>query len=473
MFDRPFISAYILPEVLFLVEVSSDKKRVLQLIRLDLPKGLIKNYVVTDSKVLSQSLKKIWSKYKLGKKNVALVLSEYAAFTKHISLPRVPTSEMQEAVLWSMQEYLPEDPENMIFDWKIVAQNETTTDLFVVAARREVVVSVTNAFKEAGIISFFVEIPSISLARMDEKKKGGTLIVYQDHLVSLVVSLKDGEVLGSAVIRGDDAQILLQTAKKMNNHYNTVPIQTLYFSGYSKELYDGLEKTFRLIPKQLLKDENKEQQEYIIPLSLSAAALSVPSDPFSINLLPEEYIKNYSSNAHKVQLWGLILTVTLFVWIALLSSLGTYLFLRQSATSLKNSNTSRSQEQKRTDTDNLVKKINATTDSILQIKTISIVPQEILNIINLSRPEGISISQYKFDFDLGDVKIDGVAKDRLALIEFKQNMQKNTNFNAVEVPISNFETETDLSFSLTAKYVPITKNLQSKPSVQSKKTVNP
>src|SRR5260221_6276182 len=111
MFDKPFISVYILPEVIFLVEVTFDKKRIVQSIRLDLPKGLIKNYVVVDTDVLAQSLQKIWMKYKLREKNVAIVLSEFAAFTKRLTLPKVSTSEMHEAVLWAMQEYFPEEAE--------------------------------------------------------------------------------------------------------------------------------------------------------------------------------------------------------------------------------------------------------------------------------------------------------------------------------------------------------------------------
>jgi hypothetical protein len=476
MFDKPFVSVYILPEVLFLVEVSSNKSKILQSIRLDLPKGLIKNYVVTDVEVLSQMLTKIWAKYKIKEKNVAIVLSEFAAFTKRLTLPKVPLSEMHEAVLWAMQEYLPEESENMLFDWKIISQGASTSEIFVVAIRKISVVSVTDSFRNAGILPFFVEIPSISLSRMDDKKKANTLIVYQDHLVSLIVSLKEGNVMGSSVVRGDDAGTLLATAKKMSMHYSDVPLSTLYFSGYSKELYDNLEKTFGLIPKPLLKDGRDDQQgthnEYIIPLSLATSKLSPPSDPTTINLLPDQYIENYSSSTQKVQFWGLILTVTLFVWIALFASLGTYLFISQSAASLKSSNASKSQEQKRTDTANLVKQINTTTDEILSIKAISIVPQDVLNIINMSRPEGISISQYRIDFDLGDIKIDGVAKDRLALIEFKQNIQKNEVFGSVDIPISNFETETDLSFTLSAKYIPISKNIVAKPA-QPKKTVNP
>ena len=476
MFDRPFISVYILPEAMFLVEVGSDRKRILQSIRVDLPKGLIKNYVVTDTDVFSQSLKKIWAKYKLREKHVAIVLSEFAAFTKLLTLPKVPVSEMHEAVLWAVQEYLPEDIENMLFDWKIIAQNLGTTDIFVVAAKKEAIISITDSFEKSGVLPFFVEIPSLSLARMDNKKTKGSLIVYDNPLVSLVIFSYEGNVLGSAVVRGNDPQTLLSTAKKMNTHYKDRSITTLYYSGLAKELYDELEKTFRLIPKPLVQTTPENQPdthtEYLIPYSLAMAQLSEPADPFSINLLPQAYVEKYRSSTKKVQFWGLILTVTLFVWVSLFACLATYLFITQSNTSLKKTADSQSLGQKRTETANMVKQMNTTADAVLQIKNISVLPQDALNIINLSRPEGISISQYKFDFDLGDIKIDGVAKDRLSLIEFKQNMQKSDQFGSVDIPISNFETETNLTFQLTAKYTPVSKKLTlpSKTPNQSKKS---
>lgn len=477
MFTRAFISLYILPEVLYVVALSSDKKRIVTSVKLDLPHGLIKNHVVTDTEVFAQVLTKIWKTYKLKEKSVALVIDEFAAFTKLITLPKVPVAEMHEAVLWAMQEYLPDEADTMLFDWKIVMQEESTTDIFVVAARKDTLESYTKSLEKAGLSPFLVEIPSLSLIRLDTKKKKEALIIYEHPHVSLVVFADLGNVLASSVVYGNDSAEIIKTAKKVSTHYGKTIVDRVYYLGESGATVKGLEKAFGVSPETLempIKvDPKAKPWEFLVPISLASGSLPEPSDPFSINLLPQWYVQVFHSSQKKVQYWGLILTVTLFVWISFFASLGTYLFLSQSIANLANNTDTTQTLQKREETSALIQKINTTSAALLQIKSLSVVPQEVINLISQLRPEGVSITEYKMDFDAGTIKVTGTAKDRLSLITFKQNVQKSELLSEVDIPISNFETESNLPFSLTANYVPIAKTIPSKGAVQQVQPIEP
>jgi len=112
------------------------------------------------------------------------------------------------------------------------------------------------------------------------------------------------------------------------------------------------------------------------------------------------------------------------------------------------------------DAQKMAKDINALSESILAIQKVSVVPQEVINVVGMSEPEGISMQGLTLDFDKGEIHVSGVANNRSTLVTFKQNLEKNDTIGSVIVPISNFEAETNLNFELSALYMPIAKTVQ-------------
>ena len=86
-----------------------------------------------------------------------------------------------------------------------------------------------------------------------------------------------------------------------------------------------------------------------------------------------------------------------------------------------------------------------------------------LNGIYTSKPPGVKIIKYALDLDKGLISLQGQATDRLTLINFKESLEKLDDFENVEIPISSFEAETNLEFSLTFSYLPIKSTVKDKP----------
>ncbi len=467
MFTKPFIALYILPDCLYLVHVSSDRKKLKVNVKLDLPKGLIPDYKVTDTKVFAEMLTSIWQKYKLHEKGVAFIVPEFAAFTKLITLPKVAVAELHEAVLWRAQEFLPVEPDGMLLDWKITKQNATSTEVFVVAILKPVLMSYVAALEAAHLYPLFVEIPSLSLIRTGGKNDDGALFVYADEHESIIGISQNGTIVASSVVRGNDKSNIIDTIKKITAHYKAITISKVFVGGNATPVIPDLTKLFNKEPQWLtLPIKNLAQetvQEFLLPISLATATLSLPQDPFSVNLLPHVLVEKYQSKKNKIQFWGIILTVTLFVWLCLFASLGAYLFLSQTTKTLKEKTSTGSDiSQTRAQAVSTTKEINTLSDKVLAIKKVVVVPQELLNLLEMSKPEGITITSYKLDFDTGEVRLTGISKNRLALIDFKQNLGKQDVLGSIDVPISNFETDTNLEFTLTAQYLPAIKTAPAK-----------
>ena len=85
-----------------------------------------------------------------------------------------------------------------------------------------------------------------------------------------------------------------------------------------------------------------------------------------------------------------------------------------------------------------------------------------MNYIYTSAPPGVVIDEYDLDLDKGEIRVLGTSVDRGTLIQFKENLESKEEIDSVEIPISSFESETNLDFSLSFLYLPISSTVKEK-----------
>jgi hypothetical protein len=64
------------------------------------------------------------------------------------------------------------------------------------------------------------------------------------------------------------------------------------------------------------------------------------------------------------------------------------------------------------------------------------------------------INKYDIDLDKGTGEIEGIAQNRQSLVTFRENLEKNTDIGNIEIPISNFESGSNLEFIMKFNYLP-------------------
>ena len=468
MFRKSFISIYFLPEKLLVFQLSSNKKKVIKFASVELPAGLIKEYKVADVKGLAKVIKNVWSKFHLKEKTVGIVLPEFSTFTKFIKLPNLNISELGEAVAWQAQEFLPSQATDMIMDWRVVEKTAQGFEVMIVAVNKEILANYVTAVESAELFPLVVETPSVCLTRITQKEDRGVLTLYKNFGETLLIVSQKLKVIGTSVIHTQSDDEIVKTASRMISHYSStsqkeISVEKVLVGGgeANEDLLQKLTPTLKLPIEKivpLVKGLNdREQQEYLIPLSMQLTDPAEPSDPSSLNLLPAPLVEKYKRERTKLQVWSLTLTITLFVWIAFLVSIGGYLFISQQISDLKKSNSLQKQiSQQRETKAKEIQEINEVSKRIIQIKNLSVLPQTILNEIEKAKPQGIRIDNYDLDLDKGEISVGGVSSDRVTLLTFKQSLETSTNVSEVTIPISSFEKEADLEFRISFKWSSLT-----------------
>ena len=463
MFKKSFISICFLSDRLLIAEVGKNKKHLKAYLSFEIPKGLIENYTVTDTAKLAAVLRSAWSELKLHEKAVGLILPEFSSFTKYFKIPKLTSGELNEAVTWQAQEYLPSNLKDMVMDWKMISEESGGSEVLIVAAEKNILSGYVKACESAGLFPMSVEIPSICLTRLSAKNTGGVLSVYQIYTETiLVISLRE-KIIGTSVIKEGDNQEIVKTASRMVTHYRDVKVENIMVGGLiDKELPEKLarELDVKVAPlKSGLAGNENTLQEYLILISQQLAEPAEPSDPHSLNLLPAGLVEKYKYENLKIQVWGLTLTISLFVWTSFMVTVGAYTWMLQQLDEMKEANLTSQVAQQRQKALTDVKFINKISKTTLAIKSVSTLPQEIFNAVYRAKPLGVEVEAWQVDMDKGAVSLNGVANDRSSLISFKENLEKNPAIGYIRIPISSFEKDVNLDYQVQFNYLPITSKI--------------
>jgi Tfp pilus assembly PilM family ATPase len=236
MFKKSFVSIFFLPRKILAVQLSANKKRVIKKGEIDLPEGVIVNYKIADPKECAAHLKKIWSKFGFKEKTVGLVIPEFSTFTKLLGLPKLSVLELDEAIRWQVQEFLPGALEEMITDWQIVDRRKDGFDVLLVAVPKEVMEGYLTVCEIVGLFPQAIEIPSLALLRAtNDSVEKGRLIVYRDFAETTIVLAAGNKIYASMVIHStDDAEITNRSLKAIER-FDQVKVEQLYLGGRDLE----------------------------------------------------------------------------------------------------------------------------------------------------------------------------------------------------------------------------------------------
>ena len=460
MAAKSFVSIYFSPAKLQIVKLSANKKRVEKFATVDLPPGLVMDYGVGNPRPLSDVIKKTFASLGIREKSVGLVVPEFSSFIKSFKLPKLGQEDLDEAVRWQAQEFLPAAASDMVMDWKIVRESPHEYQILAVAMRKETLAGFVDAVEGAGLLPLVVETPSLSLIRLDTSHTGGKLIIYANFQEVVIAVVEGTKILGSSVIKAAEGVDVVSTALSAVRHYKDIQIEKVELGGsdVTVELLEKLKKELGKPVEQMKLEVSglpaQEVQKYLVPYSLQLTSTAGPEEETTINLLPPKWVRKYLNKKLKLQILSLLVISSLFIWSSLGVSGALYFYLNGQQRVLK-SDPAVSSAQPPTELLAKIEKINGSVKTVESILSSSKNPQDILNMVFASKPVDVTLSEYKIDLETGKVTLAGSAATREALFQFKQSLEANEDFSLVQIPISSFEAEVDITFVANFLYLPV------------------
>lgn len=165
---------------------------------IDIAHGVIEEGTINDPESVAESIQQLWKSSGIKESNVAVSIGGYSVIVKKIIVQTMAEQQLQETIHFEAEQYIPFDISDVNLDFQILGESESNPnqmDVFLVAAKKEMVDDYINLVNLAGLNACTIDVEAFALqntfeANYDTQKENVALIDIGASKTSLNI-LKD------------------------------------------------------------------------------------------------------------------------------------------------------------------------------------------------------------------------------------------------------------------------------------------
>lgn len=138
---------------------------------IDLTPGLIEDGTINEPEEVAEKIKELFKTYNIHEKNVAVSIGGYSVIVKKINVQTMAEDQLQETIHYEAEQYIPFDISDVNIDFQILGPNENNPNqmnVFLVAAKKEVVNDYINLVNLAGLNPCIIDVEAFALQNVFE-----------------------------------------------------------------------------------------------------------------------------------------------------------------------------------------------------------------------------------------------------------------------------------------------------------------
>jgi len=169
-----------------------------------MPPGLIQEDQVVDAQGLAHEIKSLFDEAGINKRFAVTAVSNRQAITRNINVPKMTMQELDEAIKWEAERYIPFPVDEVVLDYYVLDNPEDVEhggqlEVVIAAARLDLVTQQVEYLKLAGLEPIVIDIKPFTLLR---SLKGALL---GEHLTKTTLS-------GNSYTEADEIGVVLEIA---------------------------------------------------------------------------------------------------------------------------------------------------------------------------------------------------------------------------------------------------------------------
>lgn len=161
-----------------LVELDEGKRGGYHLRNLGLaqlpPEAIVEGNIQDEAAVV-ETIRQLVANVKPATKSVATSISGYSVIVKKITVGKASQEELEEAIHWEAEQYIPFDINDVNIDFQILGDSESNPDqmeVMLVAAKKDIIDTYTGLLRAAGLIPTVIEVDSFAMGNAYEISYG-------------------------------------------------------------------------------------------------------------------------------------------------------------------------------------------------------------------------------------------------------------------------------------------------------------
>lgn len=134
---------------------------------LPVPAGIVKNGVISNPEDIGAIIKHVFKSGKIRDKEVYVAVAGLSVVVRLVRFPAMPPEEVESAIHFEADKYLPFSPEESVIDFHVIgpAETEGEIEVMLVAAQNELVNSHVAAIEAAGLTPIAMDVQPFAILR--------------------------------------------------------------------------------------------------------------------------------------------------------------------------------------------------------------------------------------------------------------------------------------------------------------------
>jgi type IV pilus assembly protein PilM len=136
-----------------------------------LPEGAVEDGALHDPEAVGKAISELLTNLKIKRKKIAISISGYSVIVKKIHLAVMEEKQLEEYITAEAEQYIPFDIDDVYLDFqdlKTNTENSTSTDILLVAAKKEIIDEYLNMLRGLGLQSVVVDVDAFALENIYE-----------------------------------------------------------------------------------------------------------------------------------------------------------------------------------------------------------------------------------------------------------------------------------------------------------------
>lgn len=470
-----FIGLAINNTVLRSVIVDTRRRKIRSLFEQNVDKKILDGGTFLEPDLFKEALKQLVQ----GKKNIprciSISLPEQYALTRELSFPNITKEEIAEAVSWQARDIFPLPLEDMYLDWKTLQGKDSTQEVFVVALPRQLIDDLVFILTELRFRPVNIQTSATCLARLLPRGEEDLQIlvnVNRDGATATLVTDNISKMTATASLGVDSQKDVVtetvKTTKKLVEFYQTkhetaLPIKKIWLTGEfaSREVENGLKEELALSVNYLKLPVSAEVNKKILTFSEAIAVALSPIEPpdstQTINLLPPRIQELYDRTVTLQQVKRLTSAILAILFFGMITALLSYGYLFYKARDLAaESQDLVAESGPETGLDERLSKLNQQVDKLISLTDEKKTPRVLISSLPQLIPEGIVITSWQYNEEVGQITFEGRTDTRDTLLIFQARLEKEDEFDRVTIPLRSLEKEENYEFRMIVELKPRT-----------------
>ena len=226
-----------------------------------IPPGVVVSGLIQDQAKLAKILTEIRMKQNLNFVRVSLPEEQMYLFT--LSLPKVKEKEIKEIILLQIEEHIPLNATDTIFEYEIISTTDKSINVLVSAIAKKTIEDYLSVFNMAGltVVSFELEAQAIARAVISTNDKDNVMIVDFGDTRTGVSIVHDGKVFFTTTLDMGGVSLTNMIAKNFSLSFEEAEEMK---RSYGLNGISNIDDIFPVILNgiSVLRDELNKQYEY-------------------------------------------------------------------------------------------------------------------------------------------------------------------------------------------------------------------